>query len=48
MKNKHYEHKTLLWNPIGKTTNSFLINNLFFYKTVFKIHLDGDTFPKFL
>jgi hypothetical protein len=48
MNNKHYEHKTLSWNPTGKTTNSFLINKMFFYKTVFKLQLDGETFPKFL
>ena len=29
----------------GKTTNSFLINKLFFYKTVFKLQLDGETIP---
>ena len=29
----------------GKTTNSFLINKLFFYKIVFKLQLDGETIP---
>jgi hypothetical protein len=48
MNNKRYEHNTLSWNPTGKTTNSFLINKMFFYKTVFKLQLDGETFPKFL
>ena len=28
-----------------KTTNSFLINKLFFYKTIFKLQLDGETIP---
>ena len=27
------------------TTNYFLINKLFFYKTIFKLQLDGETIP---
>ena len=29
----------------GKPTNSFLINKQFFYKTFFKLQLDGDIIP---
>ena len=29
----------------GKAANPFLINKLFFYKTIFKLQLDGETIP---
>ena len=39
--NKRFYHGT----QQGKTTNSFLIDKLFFYKIVFKLQLDGKNIP---